>query len=210
MVWSISVAVPVPPTICIVQRIVADGSAARRVSVIVGLAVCPVPLEVSVHSQARPMPTAAVTVALVPQPADRASSPLVQMAPESVSTLEAAMPESTLLPFASDLIKFPLVRVPADRTTAPLASGKVTVLFAVRDGTLTVKVPPLFAAPSCKLCVAMKVPETVVGPPAATVEGEVLPAKLVSTALVVVPGYIGLGSVRTAKQFVKLWQRYRL
>ena len=64
-----------------VHTVEADGIAFVSVSVIVGLAACPVPDEVIVQWQVWPVPATALTAAVLPHPALRASSPLVQTEP---------------------------------------------------------------------------------------------------------------------------------
>src|SRR5882672_2047715 len=76
-----SVAVPVPPTIRISQTIKADGSVFVRVSVIVGLAACPVP-------------ATAEAAAVDPHPPLRANSPLVQPIPAPMKDGAVIIPEN--------------------------------------------------------------------------------------------------------------------
>src|SRR6266581_3914968 len=87
-----SVAVPVPPTIRISQTIKAEGRVFVRVSVIVGLAACPVPLAVIVHSHVWPVPATADAAAVLPHPALSTNSPLVQAAPKLIKDGAVVIP----------------------------------------------------------------------------------------------------------------------
>jgi len=117
-----SVAVPVPPSIRMSQTTVATGNALTSVSVIVGFAACPVPFEVIVQWQVWLIPATAVTVAVVPNPALRASSPLVQAVPWS-----AMNSELRVVPAAGVNTKF----------TFPNGSGiEIVRAAAVADGVI--------------------------------------------------------------------------
>src|SRR5450631_2097242 len=74
---------PVPPTKRISQTVAAEVRTFVSVSVIVGVAPCPVPLDVIVHWQVWPVPATADAVAVLPHPPLRANSSFVHTFPRS-------------------------------------------------------------------------------------------------------------------------------